>query len=626
MAIALPTELLNLFYSNPLQFANQMGLYALLSIIPLIIIYLLRPRPLKIKIPSLMFLMDIEKKKRLNVFRKFLKDPLFFIQLLVLILISLAVAEPFIMTNEEVGGGHTVMILDASASMQADGKFDKAVVEANKFLSSRNTLILAESVPVMIMKEAPSGSTKDGLGKLKAKATSADLSSAILLGRRMLPEGGRMVVFSDFSSWSGDSPNVARSLAEANGINVEFVTISGRTDNVGIVNGWFESNGDYKIIVKNFNKDAQNVKISVTTNNKNVLSDTLNLKAGSSEYFAISDMQPGRTEVEIDTDDALSVDDVVHVLVPDSIKRGVLYITDNEKVPSLLAIGLNPFTTVKRVGTNNIPSMSGYSTVIVSSQLSFNDTQNLSDYVSKGGNAIIIAYPDLEDMELLPVKLGNVSNKASLNVVTASRMTEGIDIESVGVNKHFKASLKNGAVALIEGGDRSVMLAYWKSGKGSVIYSGLADPKGDNIYDPLNEGVWNDFHALPEYPLFWKQVLEWISGSLDISEYNAKTGTFVRLPSTQTIKTPDDTVTTDLLLLDEVGIYKLPNKEIAVNLFDETESNLVGQEMEASNGGENVQYNIEIRRAPKYYDIYLIVIGMFFVIFELYYLRWRGEL
>src|SRR3989304_4516255 len=123
--------LLDLLYANPVQFANEVGLYALLSIIPLIIIYLLRPRPRKLKIPSLMFLLDLEKKKRLNIFRKFLKDPLFLIQLLVLALVSLAVAEPFIIANEEAGGGHTVVILDASASMQADGKFEKALAQAD---------------------------------------------------------------------------------------------------------------------------------------------------------------------------------------------------------------------------------------------------------------------------------------------------------------------------------------------------------------------------------------------------------------------------------------------------------------------------------------------------------------
>src|SRR5574341_828797 len=149
---------LSTLYGSTVQFANQAGLYALLSIIPLIIIYLLRPRPLKIKIPSLMFLMDIERKKRLNVFRKFLKDPLFLIQLLVLTLVSLAVAAPFIMADEEAGGGHTVIILDASASMQADGRFERAAEQADKFLSSRNTLILAENLPVMVMKEAPSSS------------------------------------------------------------------------------------------------------------------------------------------------------------------------------------------------------------------------------------------------------------------------------------------------------------------------------------------------------------------------------------------------------------------------------------------------------------------------------------
>jgi len=171
------------------------------------------------------------------------------------------------------------------------------------------------------------------------------------------------------------------------------------------------------------------------------------------------------------------------------------------------------------------------------------------------------------------------------------------------------------------------MLAYWKYGKGIVIYSGLADPTGDNIFDPLNTQIWNDFHALPEYPLFWKQMLEFITGSLDVSEYNAKTGQYIGLPARETVKTPSESVTTDLLLLDEVGVYSLPDKDVAVNLYDEKESNLAG-------GGITIQptetkeisYTTQIVRAPKELDIYLIILAIFLVIFELYYLRWRGEL
>ncbi len=612
--------------ANPVQFANQIGLYALLSIIPLIIIYLLRPRPLKIKIPSLMFLMDIEKKKRLNVFRKFFKDPLFLIQLFVLILTSLAVAEPFIIANEEVGGGHTVLILDASASMQADGRFEKAVEEANKFLSAKNTVILAENVPLMAVKEVPAGSASDTMKKLKAKATTADISGAMQLGRQMLPEGGRMVVVSDFSSWTGEDPAVTKRLAEANGINVEFVTVTGRTDNIGIVGGRFEGS-DYRIVVHNFNKASQTVKLEAATDGTNKLTTNLDVKAESNEYFTISNLSAGVTKISIDPNDALSIDNSAYVIIPISITKDILYVTNNTKVPSIVALNLVQFTSVTRTGTGNIPALSSYPIVMVSGSLSPEGVNSLSEHVKAGKNAVIIASPELSNMDMLPVELGEVSGETSLNVVRGSRMTEDIGIDKIKVRKHFKATLKRGAVTLVKAGDESPMLAYWKYGKGIVIYSGLADPAGDNIFDPLNTKIWNDFHALPEYPLFWKQMLEWITGSLDVNEYNAKTGQYIRLAARETVKTPSENVTTDLLLLDEVGVYGLPDKEVAVNLYDEKESNLAaGGITTQPSEKKEISYSTQVIRAPKNLDIYLIIIAIFLVIFELYYLRWRGEL
>ena len=618
--------------ANPMQFANEAGLYALLSIIPLIIIYLLRPRAKKLKIPSLMFLLDIEKKKRLNIFRKFLKDPLFLIQLLALIIISLAIAAPFIMANEQAGGGSTVIILDASASMQADGRFGKAVEEANKYLSAKNTIILAESIPVLVMQDSPSSSASDALSKLKAKATDVDLSTAILLGRRMLPEGGRIVVLSDFISSSGDSPVVAKKLAESNGITVDFITVSGRTDNIGIINGWFESNGDYTVVIKNFENAAQDVRVDVSINDKNILSKTINVKAQSSEYFSVSDLSvnPGITKISIDFQDALPVDNNAFVYIPPSAQRNVLYITENPKSPSLVALGLIPNTKLTTADPKSIPSMSG-NIVIVSAALSPDAIKNLGDYVSSGGTAVIIASAGLQDMDLLPVKLSSIGNKTSLTIDRQTTITAGIDIENINVKKYFNSTLKNGAVALVTSGDKvkSPMLAYWKLGKGTVIYSGLSDPQG-NIYDPLNENVWNDFHTLSTYPLFWKQLLEWIKGSLDVTEYNAKTGMIMKFPVSVSVKTPGDTETTDTLLFDEVGIYEVPGKSVAVNLFDERESNLVSGGLEAMtsnvSGATEPVYTVETVRKPKDLDIYFIIGAMFLVFLELYYLHWRGEL
>ncbi len=624
---------LDSLYANPMQFANEAGLYALLSIIPLIIIYLLRPRAKKLKIPSVMFLLDIEKKRRLNVLRKFLKDPLFLIQLLVLTIISLAIAAPFIMANEEAGGGATVFILDASASMQADGRFDKAVEQAHKYLSAKNTIILAESIPVVVLSEAPSSSASDTLNKLKPRATDTDLSSAILLGRRMLPEGGRIIVLSDFISSSGDSPAIAKKVAEASGITVDFITVTGRTDNIGIINGWFEESGNYRIAIKNFNKDARNVRIDVSINDKSALSNTININGGSSEFFSVNDLarNPGLTKISIDTGDALRVDDTAFIVIPPSIQHDILYITDNPRSPSLVALGLIPGTRITKTNPANSSSMAG-NIVIISAPLPRDTQKKLSDYVNGGGTAVIIASPGLSDMDFLPVEIGTLGNRTSLNVARENTITAGIDIEKTDVKKYYKARLKNGAVSLVESGDKeqSAIIAYWNFGKGTVIYDGLADPRGDNIFDPLNDMVWNDFHTLPGYPLFWKQLLEWLKGSLDVTEYNARTGMMIKFPDSTGIKTPSNTVTTNLLLLDEVGIYEVPGKSVAVNLYNERESDLSGAGVaaEAANVSATNQpvYNPETIRKAMNLDLYFILGGMFFVFLELYYLHWRGEL
>jgi hypothetical protein len=234
-------------------------------------------------------------------------------------------------------------------------------------------------------------------------------------------------------------------------------------------------------------------------------------------------------------------------------------------------------------------------------------------------------------MSLLPVELSSFGNITSLNIARQTTITAGIDIENVDVKKYFKANLKNGAVALVTSGDKekSPMLAYGKFGKGTVIYSGLSDPQG-NIYDPLNENVWNDFHTRSTYPIFWKQLLEWIKGSLDVTEYNAKTGMLMKFPVSIAVKTPGDKVTTDTLLFDEVGIYEVPGKSVAVNLFDERESNLESGGLEAMtsnvSGAKEPVYTVETVRKPKNLDIYFIMGAIFLGLLELFYLHWRGEL
>src|SRR3989338_6103229 len=101
-------------------FANPVGLLAFLSLIPLIIIYLIRPKPQKQAFPSLAFLMSQKRDKAMSSFlSSFFNDPLFLLQLLALIILSASVAYPYVMKSESEVAKDVVIILDASASMQA---------------------------------------------------------------------------------------------------------------------------------------------------------------------------------------------------------------------------------------------------------------------------------------------------------------------------------------------------------------------------------------------------------------------------------------------------------------------------------------------------------------------------
>ena len=101
-----------------MPFSNPLALLGLLSIIPLIVIYLIRPKPREILFSSTIFLTE-EKAERSAVLSRLITDPFFWIQLLVLCSLSIAAAGPY---TTEVGTptSHLVLVVDLSASMESN--------------------------------------------------------------------------------------------------------------------------------------------------------------------------------------------------------------------------------------------------------------------------------------------------------------------------------------------------------------------------------------------------------------------------------------------------------------------------------------------------------------------------
>ncbi|MDK2911989.1 MAG: hypothetical protein PWR29_946 [Methanolobus sp.] len=624
-----------------MPFETPLALIALTSVIPLILLYLLRPKPLQVIVPSLMFLMNIreEKKRFYTSITKLIKDPLFLIQLLVLILLALAAAAPFIETQESLSGEHTVIIIDASASMQTDNRFSDALSKAGDYVSKKNTIILAENVPVTVLADGGSSAADETLNTLEPKAVVSDISAAVSAGMRTLSqEGGRIVVISDFSYWDGDDPVNAKNLAESYGLQVEYVLVGSSTgNNVGIIQGEVSAvDGSYTYtgIVKNYNNGRQSVRLDIVNEDGSSQQVTLNVAARSTQQFKVTDLKTGITEVRIAAADSLMVDNVAYISVPPSSSKQMLVVSDTGKLPSHTALSLMP--NVRTNLLEGVPSdLSRYSVVVIATKqraLASNEISTLNSFIRSGGEVVFIASDALASdkagtdlQELLPVRTGDVVSAdrgVTLRVLQDTRLSEDIQFNEVAVYEYLNATARRDTTTLVSTTAGTPMLVYGTLGDGTVVYLGLNDAMG--------EDVWNNFHNLPEYPVFWFKLAGWLGGTGSITDYNLKTGSVSALAREQEIQTPSGLETTSRVLYDEAGVYTVAGKRVAVNLYNDRESDttLTGQELIDRSKAKDSPGIVRASSytAKNYLDTYMIIIVSLLVLLELLIIRKRGEL
>ncbi|MEA3281718.1 MAG: VWA domain-containing protein [Euryarchaeota archaeon] len=610
-------------------FANPLALFSFLSLIPIVILYLIKPKPRDIKIPSLMFILDAERKEHRyeTMLRKIIRDPLMLMQLLFLILLTLAMAAPFYTANETVRADHTVIVIDASASMQAENpsRFDRAKDAAEKFVSGRTSIIMAKNIPVVVLQRGGRSGAKDTLSRLAPGATTASIGDAILLATNMIEdEKGAIVVISDFSNIDSDSIASSKMLANADGIDVTYKQVGTDAENIGITYGKLERTGDsYEYIcnIKSYMGDKRTVPIEIFRNGKKTLTDSVTVPAYSSELFALTDVAPGATIISLKEKDSLEVDNRAYLAIPAVEKRKILVVSETKNPPAKIALNSLPDTKCTIAKPPVLPSFGDYDLVVIGNITktsllpgTFND---LASFVQSGGSLVILASSDLGDIEtegLLPVQISGKAGAAALEISMPTEFTKDIAFEDVSAITHLISEPVDGAIVTVITDDNSPMLAYQKHGSGTIFYSGFGE--GDS--------TWNDFHTRVDYPIFWRQIVDWMSGVRGIEEYNVRTGRMMSLGGIQEVTIPSGTVETDNLLFDEVGRYRVRDDAIAANLYDPLESDLSIHPM--SEEARTLTPDLVKAEVEKELWTYLIILVMFVAGFELYYLRARGEL
>jgi len=535
-----------------MPFSNPLALLGLLSVVPLIIIYLIRPKPKIIPFSSTLFLTEGEAE-RSAILSRLIKDPLFWIQFIVLVSISVAAAGPYT-TTVGTPSSHLVVVLDVSASM--DNSFSRALNIIDPYLDQydRVSIVLASSIPESALQSGNSAEARDVLSKVSPRAVVADISSAMTLADGILgSEGGNILVVSDFISWQGDDPNDTRKLLEADGrTSIVFANTRQGGDNVAIVGGWeVPGNGyvNHTAQVHNFGS-ARTVPITIRGPGGSS-SRSVTMSQGGDYYFSFTAF-PGVNEITLDLNDAISWDNKAYIYVPDQGQKKVLYLGNDTS--ALSALRSLPNVQVSRSGDYNNNDL-----IVVAKNAS--EDGELNRYIDNGGSAIYIAYSQNDSPDYLPVKITSAAsgpvNLWFRNPVFAS----DIHFDEIGIFGYLDSSARRGAVSMIEANGAPV-LAYWRLGKGTVIYDGLE--------------ANSDFYQRPEYPIFWYDMINWLTGVPDIAQSNHKTGEFIPLGETINVDTPQGTITTSSLLLDEVGIYRFLDTTLAANLYDQRESDLSG--------------------------------------------------
>ena len=579
-----------------MPFSNPLALLGLLSIIPLIIIYLIRPRPKEIRFSSTQFLREGEAK-RTAVLSRLIFDPLFWVQLLALCSLSIAAAGPYTI-GEGPATSHLVVVLDDSASMQAS--FSQAQKLIAPYLDSYHkiSIILAENAPVAILSGGSPAEARDILRQLQPKAISTDLSSAMTLGSGLLgSEGGNILVVSDFISWTGDNPDVTRKLLQADGrVSIVFADSYQGGDNQALVEGWDVPGTGYvnhTALVHNYGSAKTS---TITIHGPGGSSSRLASLPAGGDYYLSFTAYPGVNEISLDQKDAIDWDNHAYVYVPDLAKKRVLYL--GEAGPALDALRSLPNVDVETSG-----EYSNFDLVVVARNASLDG--KLNRYID-GGRVIYIA-TDALSPEFLPVRVtGQIPGPASLWVRNVG-FSQGVHFDEIGLFHFPDAVARKGSTTMVEANGVPI-LSYWRLGKGIVIYDGLE----------MN----SDFYTRPEYPIFWYQMVNWITGVPDIVASNHKTGEMIPLGGQVSVDTPLGSVSTSSLLLDEVGIYSFQGTTLAANMYDPQESDLrrsTGVTPGEFEGGQRTTI------VENDLSIWVIALAVLAILLELIIMRWRRE-
>ncbi len=323
----------------PFELRSPSGLWLLSLLAPLILLYILKIRRQRLKVPSTWFWALAERDLLArHPFRRLRAELPLILEFLAIALLALALAEPVSRSNH-VATGHVALVIDSSASMAATGKDGKTRLAQAQAAALSYLQSLAPGAAVMVIDaghepqiasplETDRKRLERAILRLQAHEVEGALGRALAVASdhlRSRSGSHRIVVLTDGAVADEDALTYAS-------LPLEVVRVGEPADNTGIIRvdataGPDPATGRERVqvfgVAAHYGKARREVFVTLTQRNVSepLASRKLELAPGEQAAFVLSfDAAPGDSGtgliVQLSPGDALAADDKAFLRVP----------------------------------------------------------------------------------------------------------------------------------------------------------------------------------------------------------------------------------------------------------------------------------------------------------------------
>lgn len=510
------TALSNSALSN--YFLDPAWTLTLAALIPLVIFYLVKPKPDEKMMPSIRFFMKDRKEGRIKqAISKILQNLMLIFHIIFVIAVVAAVANPFI--NGPSTADRSVLVIDNSASME--GSLAEAKSFAVDRLGGTNTVIVVNDDVKVLRDEATRASARNAINSIELEETPTDLARALQISRNYQ---GQLVLASDTDHTA--SSRETTSIIQNIKANREVYVMDAETSNSW---GFADLNAKESWVeVKNYDDSQQQINIELDGT-----AESVTLQPGEARRVDI-DLEKGENTVSL-PEDGMNADNTLSVYRPEQSTLEVAVIADNENRYLMKAFELINQTDAEYYQSpiESFPSADVY--VIGQSENTLSQTVNsVENRVQNGATAVVMANEGLEPeyYDHLPVE--NIGERTEANV--EFRKPRKIN---VGNTEVYNLTITGRGLS-----DPQNALVHGTHGQGDII-----------LYNINDEDFRRDFL----YPVFWRNVVDTYSEVKDTEDLNLETGQMVRANGRP-------------IELNRTGFHELGGQKYTANLLNDDES------------------------------------------------------